>query len=128
MRKVVWDSDLRLDCFNKSDENLPRPKSINAKIRHDPGSISDWSPAPAYVAENDPIQNSTSIGSPNLRERKTVSKSALSKSLYMKCTPVTVYLTFSPKLTYLINSMSLFLLSRSWRILTCSQTYLLSRN
>ena len=83
---VVWDSDLvSSDCFNKSDENLPRPKSITAKIRHDPGSISDWSPAPAYVAENDPIQNAVSLGSP-LRERKTVSKK-------VESTPVMCFLS-----------------------------------
>ena len=74
--KVSWKFSseiLNSDCFNKTDESLPRPKQITRKVRHDPGSISDWCPGPAYVAENDPVQNSVVLDSPTLRERKTVS-------------------------------------------------------
>ena len=56
---VVWDADIKhSEVFSKNqDDYIPRPAGGNPnKERYNPGSISDWTPGPAYVSENEPKQ------------------------------------------------------------------------
>ena len=53
-----------------------RPGAYKPKKRYDPGDISDWTPGPAYVSENDPVPRKSfeeQTESETLRERRTVS-------------------------------------------------------
>ena len=74
---VVWDADLEnSEVFSKNrDDYIPRPAAGNSnKTRYNPGSISDWTPGPAYVSENEPTQrpSSTEALEHNGLERRTV--------------------------------------------------------
>lgn len=90
---VVWDDDIvqsALEVFSLKDESpvCPsstsdsiRPGAYKPKKRYDPGDISDWTPGPAYVSENDPAPRKSfeETDSVTLRERRTSARGEAAK-------------------------------------------------